>query len=340
MQRIASIGRPSIQLEGLKKSFRRALPRESGIASRVMDLLSPRLQAVQAIADVSFRIEPGERVAFIGPNGAGKSTTLKVLSGILEPDAGTVDVLGMVPWRERTRLAFAIGTVFGQRSQLWYQLPAKDSLELLGHVYELSRSEYQRRLAQLTEAFDLGAILGTPVRQLSLGQRMRCELAASLLHAPRVLFLDEPTIGLDAVAKASIRELLQHRSREEGATLLLTSHDTGDIEKVCERVIVIHGGRVLFDAPIGELKRRYLSLRRVTVSTEKAELELELPGATRVHAEPHRTTYQLDERETSLGRLVDCITRQTSLRDLEIDDPPLEEVVRRLYADADRGAPS
>jgi viologen exporter family transport system ATP-binding protein len=332
--------RTAIELQGLKKSFRRALPRESGLAARVKDLFAPRVQAVQAISDVSFRIEPGERVAFIGPNGAGKSTTLKVLSGILEPDAGTVDVLGMVPWRERARLAFAIGTVFGQRSQLWYQLPAKDSLELLGHVYELPRAEYQRRLRQLTEAFDLGAILGTPVRQLSLGQRMRCEIAASLLHAPRVLFLDEPTIGLDAVAKATIRDLLQQRSREEGATLLLTSHDTGDIEKVCERVIVIHGGRVLFDAPIGELKRRYLSLRRVTVSTDVAELALELPGATRVHAEPHRTTFQLDERETSLGRLVDCITRQTSLRDLEIDDPPLEEVVRRLYADADRGATS
>jgi viologen exporter family transport system ATP-binding protein len=325
----------SIELEGLKKSFRRALPRPGGAAARLADLVSPRHEAVSAIDGVSFRIQPGERVAFIGPNGAGKSTTLKVLAGILEPDAGKVDVLGMVPWRERARLAFAIGAVFGQRSQLWYQLPARDSLELLGHVYELSRADYRRRLAELVDAFELGAILGTPVRQLSLGQRMRCEIAASLLHGPRVLFLDEPTIGLDAVAKATIRELLQQRSREEGATLLLTSHDTGDIEKVCERVIVIHGGRVLLDAPIGELKRRYLSTRRVTVSTEHAELTLALPGVTCVHAEPHRTTFQLDEQQASLGRLVDAISRQTTLRDLELDDPPLDEVVRRLYAEAD-----
>jgi ABC-2 type transport system ATP-binding protein len=330
----------SISIEGLKKSFRRALPRRGGLAQRLLDVVSPKSERVPAVDGVSFTIEPGERVAFIGPNGAGKSTTLKVLSGILEPDDGRVSVLGLVPWRERRRLAFAIGTVFGQRSQLSYQLPAKDSLELLGHVYELSRADYQRRLGELVDTFELGGFIDTPVRQLSLGQRMRCELAASLLHAPRVLFLDEPTIGLDAVAKATIRELLRQRSRAEGATLLLTSHDTGDIERVCERVIVIHGGRLLLDAPIGELKRRYLSTRRVTVLTERAQLALELPGVVQLRAEPHRTTFELDEQQTSLGRLVDCISRQTSLRDLEIDDPALDDVVRRLYGEAEQEVPS
>jgi ABC-2 type transport system ATP-binding protein len=326
---------PTILLEGLNKSFRRALPRGKGVMSRTWDLLRPRYVPVAAVRDVSFGIRAGERVAFIGPNGAGKSTTLKVLAGILRPDAGVVDVLGMLPWRDRERLGFDIGTVFGQRSQLWYQLPAADSFELLSRVYELPRAEYRRRLAALLEAFELGSVVGQPVRELSLGQRMRCELAASLLHGPRVLFLDEPTIGLDASAKATIRELLRARSEQDGATLLLTSHDTGDIERVCDRVIVIHDGRVLLDGPIAELKRRGSSARRVRISTEAAELELSLPGVRCIERAPHRATLELDEQVTTLGRLVDMISRTTLLLELELDDPPLDDVIRGLYREAE-----
>jgi ABC-2 type transport system ATP-binding protein len=259
---------PAIEIDNLRKSFRTRRSRGAGARAHIADFLKPRTERVMAVDGVSLRIEPGERVAFIGPNGAGKSTTLKILAGILYPDSGTVTVDGLVPWRDRNALGFRVGTVFGQRSQLWYQLPARATLELLGHVYELPRDVLRTRLDALIHAFALEPLLDRPVRQLSLGERMRCEVAASLLHAPRVLFLDEPTIGLDVTAKATIRELLQRRATEDGTTLLLTSHDTGDIEEVCDRVVIIHRGRILLDTSIEDLKRRYLTTRQVTVTAQ------------------------------------------------------------------------
>ena len=244
----------AVQLTRVSKSFRVPRPRRGGLAARARDLLRPQTEAVVAVDDLSFSIAPGERVAFIGPNGAGKSTTLKVLAGILRPDAGEVRVLGFVPSDDRRRLAFHIGTVFGQRSQLWYQLPPRDTFELLGRVYEIDRPQHRRRIEMLTALFELDALVDTPVRHLSLGERMRCEIVASLLHSPRLLFLDEPTIGLDVSAKATIRDLLRTESERERVTLLLTSHDTGDIERVCTRVIVINHGRLLWDGPVTALR--------------------------------------------------------------------------------------
>jgi ABC-2 type transport system ATP-binding protein len=255
----------AVEVHHLTKQFRTRAARGPGARARLADLIAPRFGAIMAVDAISFRVEAGERVAFIGPNGAGKSTTLKILAGILHPTSGSVQVAGFEPARDRHALGFAIGTVFGQRSQLWYTLAARDTLELLARVYEIPRDVWRARLAELTDAFNLGALLDRPVRQLSLGERMRCEIAASLLHAPRVLFLDEPTIGLDVEAKATIRELLQRRSNEDGTTLLLTSHDTGDIEEVCDRVIIIHSGRILLDATVAEMKRRYPRTRHVTV---------------------------------------------------------------------------
>jgi ABC-2 type transport system ATP-binding protein len=255
----------AVEVHELTKSFRTHDPRGAGARARVADLFAPRSREVLAVDGISFRVAAGERVAFIGPNGAGKSTTLKILAGILHPTSGSVRVAGFVPSDDRNALGFAIGTVFGQRSQLWYSLAARDTLELLAHVYERPRDVWRARLAELSDAFELGPVLDRPVRQLSLGERMRCEIAASLLHAPRVLFLDEPTIGLDVTAKATIRELLQRRSNDDGTTLLLTSHDTGDIEEVCDRVIIIHRGRILLDATVAEMKRRYPRTRHVTV---------------------------------------------------------------------------
>lgn len=247
----------AIEVQELSKTFRARQPRGPGIRARLADVVAPRSRDVHAIEGISFRIAAGERVAFIGPNGAGKSTTLKILAGILYPTSGHVSVCGLVPWRDRHELGFTIGTVFGQRSQLWYQLAPRDTLELLARVYELPRALWRARLDALVHAFELAHLLDRPVRQLSLGERMRCEIAASLLHAPRVLFLDEPTIGLDVTAKATIRELLSRRSREEGTTLLLTSHDSGDIEQVCDRVVIINRGRIVLDATVAELKRRH-----------------------------------------------------------------------------------
>jgi len=327
----------AVEVHELSKSFRSRVPRGPGARARLADLFAPRTRDVCAVDRISFRIEPGERVAFIGPNGAGKSTTLKILAGILHPSDGHVTVTGLVPWRERHALGFAIGTVFGQRSQLWYQLAPRDTLALLARVYELPRDVFRARLDALVQAFELAPLLDRPVRQLSLGERMRCEVAASLLHAPRVIFLDEPTIGLDVTAKATIRELLHRRSTEEGTTLLLTSHDTGDIEQVCDRVVIIHRGRILLDAPVADVKRRYLRSRRVTLVTAAEEVQLPVRGDVRlVHTEAHRTTVEIDAGDAAVGTLVDAVVRQTALHDLVIDDPPLDDVIRSIYRNADQ----
>jgi ABC-2 type transport system ATP-binding protein len=325
----------AVELDSLTKSFRVRRARPGGLAARVRDFLVPDTQIVLAVEGLSFTIEPGERVAFIGPNGAGKSTTLKILAGILRPDAGYVRVLGFVPSSERRALAFGLGTVFGQRSQLWYQLPPQDTFELLRCVYEIEQGEHRRRLAALTAIFELAPLMDTPVRQLSLGQRMRCEIAASLLHSPRLLFLDEPSIGLDVAAKAAIRDLLRAESERDGLTLLLTSHDTGDIERVCDRVIVIHRGRLLWDGTLAKLRRSYLATKRITLWSEEERLDVGFPGVRVLSSGSYRTELEVDVDITSLGQVVDGALRQGGLRDLAVEDVPLDAVIQALYADAD-----
>jgi viologen exporter family transport system ATP-binding protein len=328
---------PAIQLTGLTKTFRVVRPSAGTLASRLRQAFAPRHDVVRAVDGISLTVEAGERVAFIGPNGAGKSTTLKILSGILHPDGGEARVLGYVPWRDRTALAFEIGTVFGQRSQLWYHLPPRDTFALLGHVYEVDPAVHRRRLAQLIEAFDLGSCLDTPVRQLSLGQRMRAEIAASLLHEPRLLFLDEPTIGLDVSAKAAIRELLGAHSETGDATLLLTSHDTGDIERVCHRAVILHQGRIVWDGSIENLRRRYVKSRRITLWSESERLSLDLPGVRVLGSRPYYTELEIAPGTTPVGAVVDAASRQGLLHDLTIEDAPLDEVIRNLYGEAEGG---
>jgi ABC-2 type transport system ATP-binding protein len=331
---------PAIELSQLTKTFRVRRARGEGFTARFADYMSPRTEPVTAVDSISFRIEHGERVAFIGPNGAGKSTTLKLLAGILRPDSGEARVLGLSPWLERRRLSFSVGTVFGQRSQLWYHLPPRDTFNLFASVYDVPRAEHKIRLDALTHAFSLGDLLDRPVRQLSLGERMRCEVAASLLHRPRILFLDEPTIGLDVSAKATMRELLQRIALQDGATLLLTSHDAGDIEHVCDRVIVINHGRVLLDGPISVLRQHCSRTRRMTLVTAEEDIALALPGVRVLLASPHRFTLEVDTDRISMGAVIDAVLGQTALRDLTIEDPPLEEVIRGLYASAAKEAVS
>jgi ABC-2 type transport system ATP-binding protein len=326
---------PAVCIHDLTKTFRVHRPRPRTLAGRLQDILTPRTETVRAVDGISLSIERGERVAFIGPNGAGKSTTLKMLSGILHPDGGEATVLGHVPWRDRSALAFEIGAVFGQRSQLWYHLPARDTFALLARVYEVPADEHRRRLATLAEAFDLGPCMDTPVRQLSLGQRMRAEIAASLLHAPRILFLDEPTIGLDVSAKAAIRTLLRAQSDADGATLLLTSHDTGDMERVCHRAVIIHRGRLLWDGSIADLRRRHVKSKRIMLWSESEHLALDLPGVRVLAARPYYTEIELEPGTTPVGALVDAASRQGLLHDLAIEDTPLDEVIRSVYRDAD-----
>jgi ABC-2 type transport system ATP-binding protein len=332
---------PAVELRQLCKSFRVDRARRGSVAARLGSLVRRDTETVLAVDQLSFSIAPGERVAFIGPNGAGKSTTLKVLAGILRPDAGEVRVLGFVPWRQRTRLAFQIGTVFGQRSQLWYQLPPRDTFELLGRVYEMAPGEHRRRIDVLASVFELGGLLDKPVRHLSLGERMRCEIVASLLHSPQMLFLDEPTIGLDVSAKAVIRELLRTESERERVTLLLTSHDTGDMERVCTRVIVIHRGRLLWDGSIAALRRGYLKSKRITLWSEAEHLDVTLPGVRVLSSASYRTELEVAVAITPLGQVVDAAVRQAAIRDMAIEDAPLDDVIRAMYAVAEgKGVPS
>ncbi|MBK9711804.1 MAG: ATP-binding cassette domain-containing protein [Kouleothrix sp.] len=290
---------------------------------------------VVAVDGISLSIPAGQAVAFIGPNGAGKSTTIKMLTGILHPTAGDAQVLGLTPWRERRRLAHQIGAVFGQRSQLWYHLPPRDTFDLLARIYSLDRDAYRRRRDVLIERFDLAPFLETPVRKLSLGQRMRAEVAASLLHAPRVLFLDEPTIGLDVIARQELRDLIREWNRDEGVTVFLTSHDAGDIERVARRVIVINHGRVVLDDKVSTLRRQYLGSKVLSVKFHQPPAPIELPGVTVLKASEYALKLEVDTSVTPIERVMVEVLRAAPVADIAIEDPPLEEVIAHIYGQAD-----
>jgi ABC-2 type transport system ATP-binding protein len=317
-----------ITVRNLRKRYRYA--RSGGLLAAIF----PDYQSIDALDGLSFEVAAGERVAIIGPNGAGKSTTLKILTGILEPSDGSACVLGLVPWRERMALAHRIGVVFGQRSQLWSELPVRESFALLRHIYGQEKAVFGARLGGLVERFALGPLLEQRVNRLSLGQRMRCEVVASLLHGPSVLFLDEPTIGLDITAKAAMRDLITQQARDEGQTVLLTSHDTRDIELVCDRVIVINAGRIVVDQPTVELRRRFLGRKLVTIRSVAPEISLALPGVVRRSAEPHQTLFEVDTRTLHVERLIEAALAVGGIEDITIEDPPMEEIIGEIYASA------
>jgi ABC-2 type transport system ATP-binding protein len=326
---------PAVTLKELRKTYRFA-KRRAGALGALAGLIKPEFVDLEAVAGVSFTIAAGERVAIIGPNGAGKSTTLKMLCGVLEPTSGSADVLGFTPWRERSRLAYEIGVVFGQRSQLWTELPVRDSFALLRRIYDQPADVFRTRHDALVERFGVAELLDQPVNRLSLGQRMRCEIVASLLHGPRLLFLDEPTIGLDVTAKAAIRDFIRDQSLNEGQTVVLTSHDTRDIELVCERVIVINAGRIVLDQPTDQLRRRFIARKVVTLQSQAAELKVELPGVTRRPSEPHTTILEIDTRKARVDAVIAAALALGGIEDVTIEDPPMEEVVHEIYAALDR----
>ncbi|MCW3814262.1 ATP-binding cassette domain-containing protein [Micromonospora sp. DR5-3] len=312
-----------IEMSGLRKEFT--------VRVKVGRLRRER-RTVTAVDGVDLRVERGEMLGYIGPNGAGKSTTLKMLTGVLMPSAGEARVCGLRPVAERTRLALRIGVVFGQRSQLWWDLPLRDSFELLRHVYRVPAGEHAARLARCRSLLDLDEFLDTPVRQLSLGQRMRGELTAALLHGPEVLFLDEPTIGLDVVSKQAVRGFLAELGRAGDTTLVLTTHDLADIERLCRRLVVIDHGRVVHDGSIAALHSRYGSRRMVVAELDTALPEPPaLPGAPlqRVEADGHRLVFALES--ATVAEVVAGLAGLAALRDIAIVEPDIEEVVARLY---------
>jgi ABC-2 type transport system ATP-binding protein len=289
-------------------------------------------RTVSAVDGVTLDIGAGEMVGYIGPNGAGKSTTLKMLTGVLSPSGGEVSVCGLTPVPQRTTLALSIGVVFGQRSQLWWDLPLAESFHLLRHIYRVPAAEHESRLRRCRDLLDLDTFMDTPVRQLSLGQRMRGELTAALLHGPRVLFLDEPTIGLDVVSKQAVRSFLGELGDTGDVTLVLTTHDLADIERLCHRLVVIDHGRVVHDGTIEELHARYGSRRRLIADLD-APLpdDFKVPGASlvAVEADRHRVTFVLDS--VSAGVVVAGLVNAAPIRDLSVVEPDIEDVVARLY---------
>ncbi len=322
----------AILVENLRKCFLTPLPSEGSFLQRMKNTVRPRYQTITAVNDISFQVKPGERVAFIGPNGAGKSTTIKILTGIMQLTSGHVKVLGRDPATDRKFLAYQVGAVFGQRSQLWYHLPVQETLTLLAAIYDIPKREYQQRLKMLAEKFNVTSLLTKPVRQLSLGERMRCEIIASFLHKPAVLFLDEPTIGLDITAKAIIRDLILKQSEQEGVTLLLTSHDTDDIEKVCDRVIIINQGQLLLDNSLHNLKTQYIKKRVLSIITEEETISCKLPGILVLEQSPHHLKIEIDIAQYAVESVVTDLLENYTLRDLTIEGPPLETIIQMLYA--------
>ncbi|GAB2980949.1 ABC transporter ATP-binding protein [Saccharothrix stipae] len=291
-------------------------------------------QVVRAVDSVSFDVAAGEAVGYVGPNGAGKSTTIKVLTGILVPTSGFVRVCGVDPSRARRDLARRIGVVFGQRSQLWWDLPLRDSFDLLRAIYRVPRGDFEARLRECAELLELGPFLGTPVRQLSLGQRMRGEVTASLLHGPELLVLDEPTIGLDLESKERLREFLAEVNTQRGTTLLLTTHDLDDIERLCPRLVVIDRGTVLADGPLEELRAEVAPERVLVIDLERpAELD-GLPGVTSSRSEPNGLRHHLTFRraDTTAAALISAVAARAEVHDLVVVEPEIDDVVRRLYA--------
>jgi ABC-2 type transport system ATP-binding protein len=330
----------AIVTHDLRKEFKRVV-RAPGLKGLAQSLTGRTTTATTAaVAGLNLEVRRGERIAFIGPNGSGKSTTIKMLTGILHPTGGDAQVLGFNPWRQRKQLAYQLGSVFGQKSQLWFHLPPVETFYLLAKIFELDEAFYKRRLEELVESFGIAAYLNTPVRKLSLGERMRCELVASLLHRPSLLLLDEPTIGLDVIAKGKLREHIRETNQREGTTIFITSHDAGDVEILADRVVVIAEGKVVFDGPVGDLRRRYLRVKRLEAKLSEP-ISAPLPAAD-LNDHPWRIVEQteftvvLDLDSARPGATRDAIafiTDHCTVEDITIAEPPLEEVIRVMYED-------
>lgn len=307
---------------------------KKGVLGSVAAFFWPKYTMKTALDHISFNIAEGELVGYIGPNGAGKSTTVKILSGILVPNGGNVTVMGKTPWKNRVETVSQLGVVFGQRTQLWWDLPVIASFEILKDIYRIPDDTYKKSLDQLVDILEISKICHVPVRQLSLGQRMRCDIAASLLHAPKILFLDEPTIGLDAVSKLAVRDFIRRLNKEHKVTILLTTHDMDDIESLCHRVLVLHEGHIFFDGNLAALRKKMLPERRLIVDLLKENETIQDPFATLIKQEGHRVWLSFNPDVTATPELIKRITSTHAIRDLYIENPPIEEIIAKLYRDA------
>jgi ABC-2 type transport system ATP-binding protein len=319
-----------ITVKNLRKEFK-VSKYHRGLLGTLRNLTTREFTRVQAVDGISFAVEAGELVGYLGPNGAGKSTTIKMLTGLLTPTGGEIVVNGRVPSQERKIYVQRIGAVFGQRSTLWWDLPVIESLDLLRHIYQIPPDRYRQNLREFTSLLEMEPFLHTPVRSLSLGQRMRADICAALLHDPDLLFLDEPTIGLDVVAKERIREFIRHINTARHVTILLTTHDMADVERLCSRVMIIDHGRLLYDGNLQTLQDRFGGKRELVVDFAEPYPQVEVPGAVLTHYHDLRATYEFERQTISASELIRCLSEQYRVRDLSVREPDIEATIRRIY---------
>ncbi|NLL51758.1 MAG: ATP-binding cassette domain-containing protein [Peptococcaceae bacterium] len=319
-----------IEVKHLYKEFK--IPkRQEGLAGALRSLFHRQYLTKLAVNDISFSIDSGEMVGYIGPNGAGKSTTIKMLTGILVPSSGDIRVNGLIPYKERQRNARQIGVVFGQRSQLWWDLPTIESFELLKQVFQIPADRYRQNMVRFRKILDLDEFLHTPVRQLSLGQRMRADIAAALLHDPKIIFLDEPTIGLDVVAKERMRSFIREINQDRGVTVILTTHDMSDIEKLCQRMILIDNGQVMYDGELAKIKETFGKTRILIVDLEEDIVDFSLAGVEVIKQEGNRHWLKFNRDTITASQLISRISENYNVRDISIQDPEIEVLIRNIY---------
>ncbi|MCP5094086.1 MAG: ATP-binding cassette domain-containing protein [Chloroflexi bacterium] len=319
-----------ISVSNLQKHF--SLNKQHrGAFGAVRTLFSREVTAVKAVDNITFLVEPGELVGYLGPNGAGKSTTIKMLTGLLVPTGGELIVNGRIPWKERRTYVNRIGAVFGQRTTLWWDLPVIESLELLQHIYKVPTDRFKQNMRQFNELLELTPFLNTPVRSLSLGQRMRADICAALLHDPDLLFLDEPTIGLDVVAKERIRRFIKQINQEKGTTILLTTHDMADVQKLCQRVMIIDQGKLLYDGGLDALQAEFGGKRELVVDYAEQYVDVSVLDAEVVERENGRVTYQFERSTISASDLIGRLSAQYRIHDLAVREPDIEATIRRIY---------
>jgi len=319
-----------IEVKDLVKEYQLNV-RNKGLLGSIKSLLIPEYETKRAVDNINFTIEKGQTVGFIGPNGAGKSSTVKMLAGILVPTAGSITIGGLNPYKDRKMNASRMGVVFGQRTQLWWDLPVSDTYDLLRHIYKVPEKEFKANLDMFSEMLGLHEFIKQPVRQLSLGQKMRADIAAALLHDPEIIFFDEPTIGLDVIAKEKIREFIRFINREKGTTMLFTTHDMVDIEKTCERMIIIDHGTTVYDGTVDEIKRKYGSDRLLVVEFGESYGSIQLPGAELVEERDNKKWFRFSKDDVQVSELINRLSQKYSIADLTVQEPEIDSIIREIY---------
>lgn len=323
-----------ISVENLSKEFKVKI-KEKGLKGSIKSIIKPKYNIIKAVKNISFSVEKGEIIAFIGPNGAGKSTSIKMMTGILFPDKGSINILGLDTTKERKKLAYEIGCVFGQKEQLWTHLTPYDNFKFFGAIYDIPDKQVEKKIEEMRELFELDEFINTPVRNLSLGQRIRCEIVASLIHDPKVLFLDEPTIGLDPVVKEKIRTLIKRMNKEYKTTIVLTSHDVSDIEKLCKRVIIVNKGQIVLDDTMDNLKYHYLNKKIIDAKMrEKVNLDEE-DGINIIKDKDYNLKLEVDLKKKNISDAIKLLNPDNII-DINISNVPLEQIISDIYKDGDK----